>query len=121
MEIAILAPPVAHPNPLQPFAEAPLPEVGPSTLLARASEAAFQRLGDETVIVLPLTRTLHVLNPTGRFLWEALEEGGRTASELAGLLAGAYEVDPATAQTDVLAWAAELMRQRVLLEAAPAR
>ena len=95
--------------------------MGPATLLARASEAAFQRLGDETVIVLPLTRTLHVLNPTGRFLWEALEEGPRTAAVLADLLAGTYAVDPPTALSDVLAWASELRRQRVLLEAAPAR
>ena len=124
MEIAILASGVSHPNPLQPFAEAPLPEVGPSTRLARAPEAAFQRLGDETVIVLPLTRTLHVLNPTGRFLWEALEAGPRTAGELALRLAEAYEVEAGTAQADVLAWAAELRRQRVVVEAAepaPAR
>ena len=116
----ILAIPVSHPNPLQPFAEAPLPAVTAATRLARASEAAFQRLGEETVIVLPLTRTLHVLNPTGRFLWEALEGGGRTVADLAGLLAEAYEVEAAKALKDVLAWAAELKRQRVLVDAAEA-
>ncbi len=96
-----------------------MPEVAASTRLARASEAAFQSLGDETVIVLPLTRTLHVLNPTGRFLWEALEEGPRTAGELAERLAAAYDVEASVARTDVLSWAAELRRQRVLVESAP--
>lgn len=102
-------------NPLQPFPDAPLPPVSPETRLKRAPEAAFQRLGEETVIVLSLTRTLHVLNATGSFLWEALDRP-RPLSELAELLAGAFEVDRERALSDVLAWAAELKRQRALVD-----
>ena len=104
-----------EPSPLQPFADAPLPALDLDARLARTAEVAFQSLGDETVIVLPLTRTLHVLNPTGRFLWEALDRP-RTVRELADRLALAYEVAPARAEADVLAWAAELKRQRILID-----
>lgn len=103
-------------NPLQPFADAPLPVLAPEARLRRTAEAAFQTLDGETVIVLPLTRTLHVLNGTGGFLWERLAEP-RTVAELAGELAGAYAVEPARAERDVLAWAAELKRQRILVDA----
>lgn len=106
---------MSSPSPLLPFADEPLPAVGIETRLARSSEAAFQHLRDETVVVLPRTRTLHVLNPTGRLLWEALETP-RTPADLAGLLAEAYEVDYGRAEADVLAWAAELKRQRVLVD-----
>ena len=100
---------------LQPFTDAPLPVLGLDTRLARTAEVAFQSLGEETVIVLPLTRTLHVLNATGRFLWEALDRP-RSVRELAARLIEAYEVAPAQAEADVLAWAAELKRQRVLVD-----
>lgn len=102
-------------NPLQPFADAPLPVLSPDALLARTPEAAFQVLGDEMVLVLPMTRTLHALNGTGRFLWEALDRP-RSVAELAACLVETYEVEPARAQSDVLAWAAELKRQRVLVD-----
>ena len=104
-------------NPLQPFADAPLPLLTPQALLARAGEAAFQHLGEETVIVLPMTRTLHVLNPTGRFLWDALDQP-RRISELSDRVAEAFEVERPRAEADILSWAAELRRQRVLVEPA---
>jgi hypothetical protein len=85
------------------------------TRLARTAEVAFQSLGEETVIVLPLTRTLHVLNPTGRFLWETLDRP-LSLRELADRLVGAYEVARPQAEADVLAWAAELKRQRILID-----
>ena len=103
-------------NPLQPFADAPLPVLTPEARLKRTAEAAFQTLDGETVIVLPLTRTLHVLNGTGGLLWERLVEP-RTVSELVTFLAEVYAVDLAAAEKDVLAWAAELKRQRILVDA----
>ena len=102
-------------NPLQPFPDAPLPEVSPGTRVRRAPEAAFQRLGEETVVVLSLTRSLHVLNPTGSFLWEALDRP-RPLSELVDRMAGEFEVERPRAEADVLAWAAELLKQRALVD-----
>lgn len=102
-------------NPLQPFADAPIPVLSLTSRLARTDEVAFQSLGEETVIVLPLTRTLHVLNPTGRFLWEVLDRP-RSVLDLVDRLDGAYEVPRPQAEADVLAWAAELKRQRILVD-----
>ncbi len=107
---------MASPGPFQPFADAPLPALTLESRMARTGEAAFQRLGDETVIVLPRTRTLHVLNPTGVLLWEALDRP-RRLSELVDRLLEAYEVDRPKAEADVISWAAELARQRILLDA----
>ena len=102
-------------NPLQPFPDAPLPAVTPDTRVRRAPEAAFQRLGEETVVVLSLTRSLHVLNPTGSFLWEALDRP-RPLSELVDRLVEEFEVERPRAQADVMGWAAELKRQRALVD-----
>ena len=102
-------------SPLQPFPDAPLPAVRPGMCLRRTEEAAYQHLGDETVVVLPMTRTLHVINQTGRMLWD-LMDSPKKVSELVDRLVEDFDVDRAHAEADVLAWVSELLRQHILVE-----
>ena len=50
---------------------------------------------------------LHVLNPAGAAVLEALAAGPRTPSELAGILSRRFEVEPERALEDVVAFLRE--------------
>jgi hypothetical protein len=52
---------------------------------------------------------LFTLNGVGTFVWQALD-GAHSLGEIAGAVAGAFEVDPVRALADIAAFAADLER-----------
>ena len=68
----------------------------------------------EAVIVLPEKGEVKVLNDVGARIW-ALADGSRSVREIAAVIASNYEVSPAQAEADTLAFLGEL-RDKALLE-----
>jgi len=74
-----------------------------------------QRMEDEAVIVTAASGTVKVLNDVGARIWE-LADGRRTVADIAATIATEYAVDPAQAQTDTLAFVAELVRRGIFAD-----
>jgi hypothetical protein len=74
----------------------------------RTPELPFRTLGEETVVVNTRTREVHVLNGTGSRIWNLLAPA-RTVADLVQALEGEFELDPATARAEVLAFVGDLV------------
>jgi|KBSSwiStaDraftv2_1062776.scaffolds.fasta_scaffold4411123_1 hypothetical protein len=74
----------------------------------RAAELPFRALGTETVVVNTRSREVHVLNGTGAHIWNLLIED-RSLAELLDVLAGEFELDPATAKGEVASFVSDLV------------
>ncbi len=81
---------------------------------ALAPNAATRTIEGEAVVVTPHDSTLHTLNPVGSRIL-ALADGTRTVGSIAEAIAGEYDVDPARAEADVLAFVSELEAKGVLV------
>lgn len=73
-----------------------------------------------TAVVVPINpdhtfRSMLKLNGTGKLLWEKLVTGA-TEEELIALIVSEYEIDGATAQTDVARFLASLRERGVIEE-----
>lgn len=77
------------------------------------SQVAWQLVDDEAVVIDLASGMTIGLNPAAAFLWSQL--AGRSEDELAGLLAGEYEIEEAAARADVRAFLDD-MRARKLIE-----
>jgi hypothetical protein len=77
---------------------------------------AWQRAGEEAVIVDLDSGDALGLNRTGSFIWSRLET--RTLAEIAEELSRTFEVAPGTAKEDVSSFVEE-MRARGLVELCP--
>lgn len=62
-----------------------------------------QRSEDEVVLILPQQGQVKVLNATGAFIWQALQDG-ETPSEIISMLCSHFTVDTAQAQKDFWAF-----------------
>ena len=83
------------------------------SMLCRAPGVVARTIAGETILV-PVRRRaqemgLFTLNGVGTFVWQALD-GAHYLGEIAGAVAGAFEVDPLRALADVAAFAADLER-----------
>ncbi|MEW6776685.1 MAG: PqqD family protein [Bdellovibrionota bacterium] len=78
---------------------------------------AWREIGGEAVLVDSRGGKLLVLNPTGSFLWKEIESP-QTLSQLAGALAGAFEVNLETASADVGGFL-KTLEERRLVECLP--
>lgn len=79
----------------------------------RRADVIETDLEDELVLLDPETQEMYSLNPTGRALWRALPAEG--THELVRALTDEFEVDPATAERDVIAWIDTLSQARLVL------
>lgn len=79
----------------------------------RTPSVVSRLIDDEAVLVHPGQGKVRVLNPVGARLWE-LADGERTAGDIAQIIAGEYEVDPARAEADTLAFYGDLAERGVL-------
>jgi hypothetical protein len=75
----------------------------------RRQRLPFRKLDDQTVILNPRGRDVHILNGTGTLIWELLSEG-RSAEELVALLNGPrpFDADTLEMASDVAGFLAEL-------------
>jgi hypothetical protein len=63
----------------------------------------------------PMTRNLHRLNDTGKFIWEACSEA-RPIEELARMVADEFHIPAETAQQDVEEFVDRMVRFQLLEE-----
>ena len=78
-----------------------------------AADVVSRLIDGEAVLVHPGQGVVRVLNQVGATLWEQID-GARSAADLAAALVAEYDVDPARAQADVLAFLADLAERGVL-------
>jgi hypothetical protein len=82
--------------------------------LRRSREIAWQRIGDEVLVMnLPEGRVLG-LNPTGALVWSLLEE--RDEDGLVAAVVERFETDSVQARTDVGDFLALLRERRLVVE-----
>lgn len=82
--------------------------------LRRSPDVAWQRIGDEALVMnLPEQRVLG-LNPTGALVWSLLEE--KDEDGLARALAERFATDEGDAREDVRGFLALLRERRLVVE-----
>lgn len=67
----------------------------------------------EAVLVLPQRGEVKVLNEVGAHIWE-LVDGSRTVREIVDVICAEYDVDEEQAETDTLAFIAELKSKDII-------
>lgn len=89
------------------------------------SEDVVARTIEGDLVIVPLVAgvgdaddELYTLNDTGRAVWERLD-GRRTLKEVAELLAGEFSAPLSELEGDVVGFAAELTRRRILIATTP--
>ncbi|GAB4530481.1 MAG: hypothetical protein Fur0018_17800 [Anaerolineales bacterium] len=82
----------------------------PTSRPAPHPQVILQESGEEAVLILPAQGKVKVLNSTGAFIWKKLD-GTHTLEEIAQALSQEYEVSPAEALQDVLAFTATLLER----------
>lgn len=94
-------------------------EVTMRSICLPSDDVVSREIEGETIIV-PLTGgigdaddELYTLNDTGQAIWRQLD-GRRTLAEVAVLLTEQFEADPAEIEADVLGFASEMVKQRIL-------
>ena len=91
-----------------------------STVCAPSDDIVAREIEGEIVIV-PLTsgignmdEELYSLNPTGQAIWQKLD-GHQTIKDVAELLAKEFDAPLPEIESDVLGFATELVRRRILV------
>jgi len=87
-------------------------------VIAPAPGVVSRLIEGEAVIVLPEQGRTKVLNEVGSRIW-ALADGTRTLGSIVEIICQEYEVTPAQAQADVLAFAERLARDGVFVLVSP--
>ena len=88
--------------------------ITPKTILAQSKEVAHQQVLGETVIVVPRKATIHLLNPTGTFIWRAAGSGV-SLRKLVSLLCAEYRVSRKRAESDCMAFVEQLKKKGILV------
>ncbi len=84
----------------------------------RHPDTAFRQVGDEGgLVVLPGKSEVKVLNPVGIAVFSRLD-GTKDVNELAGIIAGEFEIDLPQAREDVIAFLTELHHEGMLADPA---
>ena len=86
-----------------------------SLRLRRRHDLAATSVGDELVVVDPVTRQPHLLNPTSSVVFEALD-GSCTVDELVDDLADAFEAPHDVIEGDVLSLVEHLRYSGLLVD-----
>ena len=87
-----------------------------SGLWRRDNALPFQRLEEDTIVVDPSRREVHLLNPTAARVWELLE-APRTIDQIVVVLADEYDVADDELQADVSELVAALAEKAVVVRA----
>lgn len=84
-----------------------------TTVFRKCSDARYRNIGGEGIVVRQTAGEVLVLNDVGVRVLDLLATGGPVHS-VVDALAADYEVDTATAEHDVLAYAQELLEAGVI-------
>jgi len=83
----------------------------------RHPDTAFRQIGDEGgLVVLPGRAEVKVLNPVGIAVFSLLD-GSRDIDALASAVVEEFDIEPAQARNDVVAFLTELQREGMLDDA----
>lgn len=85
----------------------------------RDDELPFQKLDEETIVLDPSRREVHLLNETAARIWELLASP-RSLDDLAAALGDEYEVDDAELRAEVVS-CVDVLTSKGLLVAEEAR
>jgi len=72
-------------------------------VFVRSEHAVSRMIDGEAVIVEPKKGLVNVVTTVGSSIWQLLD-GTRTAGDIAGIIAAEYDVLPATAMEDTIAF-----------------
>lgn len=89
------------------------------------SEDVVTRVIEGELLIVPITSAvgdeddeLFTFGETGRAIWEMLD-GKRTLAEIVGRLEDEYQAAPGQIEQDVLGFAHELLRRRMIIAVTP--
>jgi len=80
---------------------------------AQNLETAARKIDDLFYVMHPDTSELHNFNDVGTRIWELID-GERSVEDIVGVVTEEYEVDEATARTDVLEFLAALQEKDLI-------
>ena len=80
---------------------------------AQNLETAARKIDDLFYVMHPDTSELHNFNDVGTRIWELID-GERSVEDIVGVVTEEYEVDEATARTDVLEFVAALQEKDLI-------
>ena len=83
------------------------------SVIVRDDEPIAAKVDDEVVMLSARAQAYFGLGDTGSRIWDMLSEP-RRVTDICGALSGAYNVDQATCEQDVLAFLAELLEARLI-------
>jgi len=84
-----------------------------TTVFRKCSDARYRNIGGEGIVVRQTAGEVLVLNEVGVRVLDLLAKGG-TVDSVVEAVAADYEVDAATAERDVIAYAQELVEAGVI-------
>ncbi len=87
--------------------------LGVSVVARRSSRVAWREIDGEIVIISPEDSSVHELNETAGAFWRAAD-GKRDLSEIAKVLAAAYDAPVASVLVDIEELVAELCAKQLL-------
>jgi len=85
------------------------------TPITRAN-ALVERIGDEILVIDPVTHRFQTMNPTGALLWDALGQT-TTVGDLARLLVATFGIDLHQGTRDATAFVDDLQRRGYVVAA----
>lgn len=91
---------------------------GPTLRFRRVAALPFQTLAEETLVVNPRTREVHLLNVTATRVWELLASP-RTSDDLLGTLSSEFDAPAAEMARDLEVLLADFAKKE-LVEREPA-
>ena len=82
----------------------------PATRLARSSNATYQTVADEAILIHMKTGVYYSLNEVGTVFWQMLD-GAKTIGECAAVIAQEYDAPVEVIEADLLEVAGDLLRE----------
>jgi hypothetical protein len=89
--------------------------MNPDTRLSIPPQVMSRLVGDETVLLDLQSGIYFGLDGVGKRIWESVGEG-LTLREIGAVIVSEFEVDEATAQSDVIEFATDLVERGLLAE-----
>jgi pyrroloquinoline quinone biosynthesis protein D len=77
------------------------------------SDMAVRKIDDVFYVMHPDTSELHNFNEVATRVWE-LVDGQRTVAEIVAVITDEYEVEPAEAESDILAFLDQLLQKDLI-------
>ena len=88
-------------------------DVNSSDKPSQNADTAARKIDDVFFVMHPDTSELHNFNEVAARVWELID-GQRTVTDIAAVISGEYEVEPAVAEADIMAFLDELLQKDLI-------